>query len=267
ITVEAHGFSRAKRAEKSWALAPVNSELPAVLAAPALDNNFLVGVELNGVTSLAVHGPEEAFLPATEGKIGHRGGHTDVDADVSRRRLIAEFARRRAAGGEDRSLISVRAAGQERDCLIYVVRWNQAENGAENFGGRELAAGRYLVQYSGAHKISGFIFRNFGMAAIHQHFGAFARALPDQTLNPSFAFGRNHRPHLDIGIEAKAHAHSRSSFCNGLAKSFLRLAHCDSNLHRQAALAGASECALADDLCGLLHVGIGQYDNVVLSSA
>src|SRR4051812_14469625 len=116
--------------------------------------------------------PEEAFLPATEGEIRHGGGHTDVDTDVSCGRLIAEFARRCAAGGEDRSLISVRAAGQERDRFIYIFGWNQAENGAENFGGRELAVGWHFIKYSGAQKISGFIFRNFGVAAVHQNFSA-----------------------------------------------------------------------------------------------
>src|SRR5437868_2207192 len=100
------------------------SEFSAVFAAPTLDHDFLVSVKLDGVASLAMYGSEEAFLPATEGEIRHGSGHTDVDADIPRWCFIAEFARRRAAGGEDRSLISVRAAGQERDRLIYVVGWD-----------------------------------------------------------------------------------------------------------------------------------------------
>src|SRR5579864_180957 len=88
-------------------------ELSAVLPGPALDHNLFVGVELDGVVALGVHRAKEALFPAAEGKIGHGRGHADVDADVSGRRLIAELARRSAAGGKERGLVAVRAARQK----------------------------------------------------------------------------------------------------------------------------------------------------------
>src|SRR6185437_16653200 len=43
-------------------------ELPAVLFSPALNHDFLVGVELDGIVALGVHRAEEAFFPAAESK-------------------------------------------------------------------------------------------------------------------------------------------------------------------------------------------------------
>src|SRR5260370_26268482 len=72
-------------------------ELAAVLFRPAFDDNFLVGIELDGVAALPVEIAEEAVLPSTEREVSHGGGDSNVDADISRGGFIAEAARRRTA--------------------------------------------------------------------------------------------------------------------------------------------------------------------------
>jgi hypothetical protein len=52
-----------------------------VLVSPALDDDFLIRVKLDGVTSLALHVAEETVFPSTEWDIGHWRGHTDIDAN------------------------------------------------------------------------------------------------------------------------------------------------------------------------------------------
>src|SRR5579864_5759833 len=88
-------------------------EFPAVLFRPALDDNFFVRIKLNSFPPLAVQIAEETVLPSAEREIGHGCGHADVDANVPRRRFIAEAARRRSARRKQRSLIAVCAALQK----------------------------------------------------------------------------------------------------------------------------------------------------------
>src|SRR5438309_9986863 len=77
-----------------------NLELARVLFCPALNNNFLVGIELDRVAALAVQIAEEAVLPSAEGEIRHGRGNANVDADIARGRFVAEAASRRSAGRE-----------------------------------------------------------------------------------------------------------------------------------------------------------------------
>src|SRR5262252_2941860 len=90
------------------------SELAGPFLGPALHHHFLIRIELHSVPPLPVHYTQKAVLPATERKVRHRGSHSDVDAHIAGRRLIAEFARRSAARGEDRGRITVRTPCQDR---------------------------------------------------------------------------------------------------------------------------------------------------------
>src|SRR5450755_746455 len=85
-------------------------KLSGFLPRPALNHDFRFGVELHGVAALTVQNSEEAVFPSAEWEIRHGRGHADIDADISRRSFVAEFSRRRTAGGEERSLVTVRAA-------------------------------------------------------------------------------------------------------------------------------------------------------------
>src|SRR5947209_10540936 len=87
-------------------------ELARPLFGPALDDDFLFRVELDGVASLAVQDAEEAVFPSTEREVSHRRCNSDVHTDIPRRRLVAELARRGAAGGEDGSSVAVSGGGK-----------------------------------------------------------------------------------------------------------------------------------------------------------
>src|SRR6202140_1974344 len=107
-------------------------ELAAVLLGPALDDDFLVGVELNGIAALPVQIAKEAVLPPAEREIGHGSGDSDVDADVARGRLVAEAARGRSARREQRRLVAVSAALEEGESVVHVIGVAEAEHGTED---------------------------------------------------------------------------------------------------------------------------------------
>src|SRR4029077_33679 len=114
-------------------------ELAGFLARPALDDDFGFGEEFDGVAALAVEDAEETFLPAAEGEIGHRRGDADIDADISRGRFVAEFARGGTTGGEERGLVAVRTAAEKFHGFVNGIGVNQTEHGTENFRVGKLA--------------------------------------------------------------------------------------------------------------------------------
>src|SRR5260370_26813160 len=77
------------------------------LRGPTLDHNFLLRIEFDGIAALGVHIAEEAVLPTGKGEESHRRGHANVNADIARQRLVAKFACRRAAAGEQAGHIAV----------------------------------------------------------------------------------------------------------------------------------------------------------------
>ena len=83
------------------------------------------------------------------------------------------------------------------------------------------------------------------------------RAAVDQCLDSRFALRRDDRSHLNIFVEAIADAQRSRSFSNGIAKGLLRFPNGHGDRYGETALAGATESAIADDLCGHLHIGIG----------
>src|SRR5262249_54012491 len=88
-------------------------EFARVFLGPSFHYDFLVGVKFDGVAVLAVHVTKKAVLPSAKGEVRHGSGHADVDADVSRGRLVAKSASRTAAGSKQRSLIAKRILLQE----------------------------------------------------------------------------------------------------------------------------------------------------------
>src|SRR5437879_10656380 len=89
-----------------------------MLFRPALDHNLLLGVELDRVAALSVHYAEKTLFPPAERKIGHGRGYADVDPYISCRRFVTETARGRAAGREQRCLVSIRVALQKGERLV-----------------------------------------------------------------------------------------------------------------------------------------------------
>src|SRR5258707_15853753 len=108
-------------------------ELARFLTRPAFHDDFRFRVELHRVLALRVQNAEKAFLPSTERKGSHRRGNANIDADISRRRLVAELPRRRAARREEGRLVAVRALADEFDSLVNRVGMNQAQYWPENF--------------------------------------------------------------------------------------------------------------------------------------
>src|SRR5690242_4860930 len=125
--------------------------------APSLNDDFLVGIELDRIATLGMHDAKEAIFPAAEGKIRHRCGYADVNADVPGRGLVTKFSRCRSAGGKERSLVAERAARQKLECLVNSVGMDQAEHRPEDFSVSQGTVRGKPIQQCGANKVSGLV--------------------------------------------------------------------------------------------------------------
>src|ERR1700728_742370 len=205
------------------------SEFPAVLFGPAFDYYFLVGIKLDGVAALAVEIAEEAVLPSTEGEVGHGSRDSDVDADISRGRFIAEAARGRSARCKQRRLITVGAAFEKGEGFIHVVGVNQAQDRTEDFGIGKIAGRGNVVEDGGIYEIAGLVFRDFRIASVEQNFCALLFSDADERFDALFTLRSDHRAHLHAFFKAVANSEFGSGVGDGIAESFLRFTDRHSN--------------------------------------
>jgi hypothetical protein len=75
-------------------------EFSRFLPRPTLYNYFRFGIELYCVASLPMQNTEKTIFPSTEWEVRHGRGDANVDADISRRRLVTEFSCGGATGGK-----------------------------------------------------------------------------------------------------------------------------------------------------------------------
>ena len=134
------------------------------------------------------------------------GGYANVDTDISRGGLVAEFAGGGTAGGEKRGLVPVGAAAQKLHGFVNRIGMNQTEDWAKDFRIGKLAGGRQAIKDGWRKEIAGFVPGNFGVAAIEDGLCAFADTCGDERLDALLALLGDDRTHLDARVQAIADA-------------------------------------------------------------
>src|SRR6185503_19770618 len=109
-------------------------EGPRPLGGPALDHDLLVGVELDGISSLSVKIAEEAALPSAEGEHRDRRRDAEVEAEVPHLRFVPELAGRSAAPGEEARLVAERRPVDQLDGFVHGPDVDHPEDRAEDLG-------------------------------------------------------------------------------------------------------------------------------------
>jgi len=98
---------------------------------------------------------------------------------------------------------------------------------------------------------------NVCASTVEQKFGALLLALANQRLDPRFTLARDHGAHLYPFVESVADPQSSCGFGDEIAKHFLRFSNGHCNRDSQAALPGAAERAVADNLRRHFHICVG----------
>src|SRR6267154_226031 len=113
-------------AESALGLAMPNVALAE--AEPASSGDFLLGEELDAFLALHVQVAEERFVPAVEGEPGHRGGHTDIDANHATLDAVLELARGLAGAREDGCPVAVRRTVGLLDRGVQILKAHHVED-------------------------------------------------------------------------------------------------------------------------------------------
>src|SRR5213078_2568997 len=100
---------------------------------------------------------------------GHGRGHADVDANIARLNLVAEFACGRSTSGEDRGCVAVKTPRQKIERFIHCFGMDQAEHRPKNFGLRELAARRHVFKHGRFNEITLLVIGNLRAATVEQY--------------------------------------------------------------------------------------------------
>ena len=104
-------------------------------------------------------------------------------------------------------------------------------------------------------------------AAVDDRLGAVAGALADERNNAIAAGCGDDGAHLHGGIEAVADLERCGGGGDGFAEPVLRFADGDRDADGEAALTGAAEGGVGNDLSGGFGIGVGQNDDMVFGAA
>src|SRR3974377_149248 len=108
---------------------------------------------------------------------------------------------------------------------------------------------------------------DFGVSTVDDRLRAIAHAGGNEGFDALLAFLGDYRAHLYALVKPEADLDGGSGVGYGIAEGSLRFADRHGNGNAKATLPGAAERGITDDLAREIHVGVRQYDYVVLSTA
>ena len=234
-----------------------------------------LGVELDRRGAVLVEIAEAGPLPAAEGVVGHRHRDRHVDADHAHLHAGHEVAGGVAVAGENRDAVAVFVFGRQPQRLFVVVGAHDAQHRAEDLVGVDRHVGGDVVEQGGpdeeallqAGVIEGQLVGG-ALAAVDHQLGARLDALADVVAHPLERGLGDQRAVVGLRVQAVPDAQLVDALNEPVAQPICRLLadrHRDADRH--APLAGAAVTGADQCVDGLVQVGVGQDDHVVLRAA
>src|SRR5262249_1227292 len=236
------------------------------LLRPALYDDLLVGVELDRVAPLSVEISEEAALPTAEGEKCDWGCHPDIDADVADLRLVAKLARRCSAARKQTRLVAVARSVHNLNRLVDILDLDQAKHWTKNLGLGDFAFWIHAAQYRWSDEVTPLIPSDPCMASVDQNSCSLFYADVHELLDTGLRFGGNHRAHLDSRVQPVADNPRLGGSSDRIRKHPAGITDGDRDRRCKAALSGATEGGVCDDLRGHIHLRVREDDHRVLCS-
>ena len=210
---------------------------------------------------------EQRPLPAAEGMEGHGHGDRHVDADHADLAAGGEVAGRIAVAGEDGGAVAVLVTVDQLQRRFVVRASYHREHRAEDLFLVDLHVGLDLVEQTAADEVAFFVALQLQTATVHGQFGAFLDAGVHVAGDPLQGLLGDQRPHLGFRIAVRADLETADLRCQAFHQRVARLADRDCDRNGHAALAGRAVGRAHQGVGGLVHVGVGHHDHVVLGAA
>ncbi len=197
----------------------------------------------------------------------HRDRHVDADhADID---AVREIARRVAVAGIDRGAVAVFVVHGQLDRILVGRGANRGQDRAKDLGLVDVHVGGHAVEQVGADKEAVLIALQVEVAAVHDQLGALIHAGLDQAQDVLLGGLGHDRAVIDVvaggpGADLQLFD-ARDQLFDQRVGGLVAHRHRDRNRH--AAFARGPETRTDQRVGGLVQVGVGHDDHVVLGTA
>ena len=200
--------------------------------------------------------------------VGKRNRDRNVDADHADVDAAGEVAGRVAVTGVDRDAVAIFVLHRKVEGFLVVLGANDGQDRAEDFGLVDFHVRRDVVEQAAADEIAVLVALELEVAAVDDERGALFHALVDEAADAGLGFLGDDRAHVGllvgIGTDAQALDLGRQLLDEAVG-GFLADRNGDVDGH--AAFAGRTVAGAHQGVDGLVEVGVGHDDHVVLGAA
>jgi hypothetical protein len=211
---------------------------------------------------------EAGPLPATKCMVGERHGNSEVYAHHPHLHTVHEVAGSVAVARKDRDPISIFVFRRQTHRFFIVLRPYHREDRPEDFLLVDAHVRLDLVEQATPHEISVLVPLQFEAATIDHKLGAFLHAQVDIILHLIQMRPRDQRSIIGLRVVRRTNFQafdSRNQFFDKNVSCFFADGNCDRNRH--AALAGGAIACTDQSIDGLVDIGIGHHNHMVLRTA
>src|SRR2546425_10462943 len=206
---------------------------------PPGDDDLALREEPDRVAALWMEVPEERVLHPAEREVGHRGGDSDVDADVPRVDAVPEVPGVLPARRVDRRGVPVRARVHHVDCLLQGVDRQEVRDGPEDLLSGDAHVRPDVIEDRRADEVT-VITGHLDGASVQGDLGAFLLPSIDEVHHPVAVGLGNHRAHLDRLVQAVPDPQRGGGTREGVTKLLVHVAHANDDGTGEATLSRAT---------------------------
>lgn len=236
-----------------------------ILVAPEGSDSLGRGVEADSRLAVEVDISTDRSTGASEGEHGQWDWDGDVDADLASINLVGELSGSGAALGEDGSAVTVLVLVGDLDGLVQSVGVQADKDGSKDLLAVALHVGGDVGQDAGSNEVALLVLLDLQAASIQNQIGTLLDTRRDQALNTLERLGRNQRTEVSIGLKAGGNLKLLGTL-NKLGQPLLGLANEHNGRKSHAALASGTKGGTSKLIQGVVLVGVGHNDSVVLGS-
>jgi len=234
-----------------------------VLFLPAGSDGLPLGVELNGTLSVEVSGSPHGGLVSGEGEHGKGDGDGEVDTDLTGLNLVLELAGDMAVLGEDGGTVTPLVGVHEVDTFLEGVDTDDAHDGSEDLLVVGSHAGLAVIDDGGTDEVAVGVSLNLGVASVEKELSLLL-TVGNEVLNLLEVLlvvdG------ADVGVLVAGADSETLGLLNNLGNPVLGISDEDNDGGGHAALTGGAESGTDQGVDGVVLVGVGHDEGVVLGS-
>jgi len=233
------------------------------LLLPSSSDSLPLSVELNSTLSVEVGGTPHRGLVSSEGEHRERDGDGQVNAELTSLTLVLEHAGGVTILGEDSGTVTPWVGVHNIDSMLGIIGSNNAHNRSENLFIIAVHTGLAVVDDSRTNPVAVRVSFDMGFSSIKKQVSILL-TISDESLNASQGFTVVERG--DIRVEVAGSNSQSLGLFDDLRDPLGGVTNQNNNRDSHASLTGGTEASTNKSVDGILFLGIGHNDGVVLGT-